>query len=1066
MGFPQTVIPVHVRFYLGANPSGDRGSWPAPTEVTSDVRVAQGISIAAGRSNEAAEVDASSCSFTIDNRAGKYTPTNPASPYFGTLRRNTPMGVATDIASDNFSRTTSPGWGTSTVSITGAGLPWSHGVAANYSTNGSVGVMSMPATNQYQYTLLTGAEAVNIAGAVTLTPPVVSVGGDMNAGILARYRDPNAMLRLRVQFLTTGNVGLQVFRIENGTQATLKQVTLGAYSAGQAWRLRWDVNGASILMKAWPIGSAEPATWQLSVADGKTPLGARNGVLGIRDGGNTTSTTVSFDDYTIESTDYSGYLTELPTRWDQSGKDSTAPVRAAGVLRRLLQGNTPVKSPIVRQLSGVDDPRVKPSAFWPLEDDASATSAANIVPYGNPMVATDVAFGNSTDLPAALQVARLNSATSRLQGTVRNRNGGTGFSAMGLFKLPAGVTNSTLMVVQAAGTFIAQYAILVTATTVQMNTYDPAGVLVYTGGVDAWSLDPTKWFAIQLEVDLVGGNHVPTLIWHQIGSTTYTADSAFPATATSGYIPTVTGCWIQSSTTLAGALVSSIWLGENTLPFVDNTFSLVTNAYIGENAGDRFSRLLREEGVTGVTETGAVALMGPQRADSLIPLLRDCAQAEFGVLNEFGFGLSLRVRANRYQRPIVLSADVGTLGQVAAPPEPTYDDQQLRNYWAVSRDGGAQDVTASDPVSILAEGKYDDSVTLNSYDDTDLINQAGWRVMLGTWPDMRWPLVQFDLARNPSMIAAWRQTSQVYGQRAQLTNTPTQVNGATVDLVVEGTSAVITPFGWDTSINASPGAPWNVGTLDDGERMDTAGCYLATSATSTAPTVFLATTLGPGWTTAAADLPFDIVIAGERMTVTAMGAAPAAYGDLGVIDGTMESGSAGWAATNGVVTNTAVLAHGGTKSSLLTVTGTPSVSAARSTPTLAVKPGQQFTLSMWARSPVALTVGLGADFYDAAGNALVSSVGTVALAANTWTLVAPGIYIAPATATGVRYGPNIVTPASGTLIYFDDVTITAYPSPLGAGTQTATVTRSVNGVVKAQTGGVDVTLFAPTYLAL
>jgi len=1068
MAFPQTVIPVHVRLYLGANPSADPGTWPEPTEITSDVRVDQGIQFSDGRQNEAAEVDASDCQFSVDNRAGKYTPTNPNSPYYGRLRRNTPMRISTDLVTDTFTRTTAGGWGSTAAGagILAAGLAWSHLSPSDYSTNGTSGLMQLNTAGSYGISYLVGADAINTTGSMTISTPVVATGASIIAGFITHYKDGSNRHMVQLVFGLSGAVSVRVLRLIDGVQFVQGTLNLPtAYTAGQAWKLRWDVNGPQLLAKAWPAATTEPASWQCSVVDGSIPLGTRNGVFAIRSTGNTNGAqTITFDDYTIESIDYSGYITELPTRWDLSGRDSVVPMRAAGILRRLQQGSTPLKSAMVRQLTGVFDTRVKPTSFWPLEDDASASVAANLVPGGAAMDAFDIGFANgASDLPAVLQVARLNSAASRLRGVVRKRNGSLGWSAMILAKLPAGVATSTLMSIGSTGNLTIN--VLVNSTQLTYQTFNNNGVLIDSYPGTNWSIDPTKWFALQFEVDIVGGvDSVVTLIWHQIGSTTYysTAPGAITPSLVSPYATSLT---ISSSATLAGTLVSSAWVGDNTLPFVDNTFSLVSNAYIGENAGDRFSRLLREEGITGAAESGATALMGPQQVDAVLPLLRACAQADYGVVFESGYGLALRPLARRYSRDVVLTANAAVSGQISDPPEPTYDDQNLRNYWVVSREGGAQGVTVYDETSIAAEGKYDDAVTLNVLDDSNLVNHAGWRVLLGTLSDMRWPLVSFDLARNAAtLIQQWRAVAQTYGQRINITGTPSQVGGQTLDLIVEGRSTTITPYGWDVSANCSPGAPWNIPVLDATEaRMDTAGCYLAGSLSTTGALVPVITTLGPAWSTSGADLPYDIVIAGERMTVTA--ATTGALGGLEAADGTMESGSSGWVGTNGVVTNTAVLARTGTKSSLLTVTGTPASANARTVTALPTYPGASYIVSIWVRTPVAASIGLAVEFFDAAAGTLGVQVGTQAVTANTWTNLGY-IYTAPALAATMKYGPTITTPASGTLIYFDDVTITTNPAAGLA--QLLTVTRSVNGIVKTQAGGpaTAVSLFAPTYLAL
>lgn len=63
-------------------------------DVTPYVYYRDTISIRRGRSDEASQTDPSSCSLTLNNRDGRFSPRNPLSPYYGKLGRNTPLRVS------------------------------------------------------------------------------------------------------------------------------------------------------------------------------------------------------------------------------------------------------------------------------------------------------------------------------------------------------------------------------------------------------------------------------------------------------------------------------------------------------------------------------------------------------------------------------------------------------------------------------------------------------------------------------------------------------------------------------------------------------------------------------------------------------------------------------------------------------------------------------------------------------------------------------------------------------------------------------------------------------------
>ncbi len=75
---------------FGADPTGDPESW-VWTHVPELRFWDQAVTITRGRADEAGDPAPSAVSFTIDNRSGDYTPTDPRSPYYPNIRRGTPV---------------------------------------------------------------------------------------------------------------------------------------------------------------------------------------------------------------------------------------------------------------------------------------------------------------------------------------------------------------------------------------------------------------------------------------------------------------------------------------------------------------------------------------------------------------------------------------------------------------------------------------------------------------------------------------------------------------------------------------------------------------------------------------------------------------------------------------------------------------------------------------------------------------------------------------------------------------------------------------------------------------
>jgi hypothetical protein len=63
------------------------------TDITEHAYTRDPITITRGRSAEGSRVEPSTCTVTLNNQDGTYSPRNPASPYFGKIGRNTPIRV-------------------------------------------------------------------------------------------------------------------------------------------------------------------------------------------------------------------------------------------------------------------------------------------------------------------------------------------------------------------------------------------------------------------------------------------------------------------------------------------------------------------------------------------------------------------------------------------------------------------------------------------------------------------------------------------------------------------------------------------------------------------------------------------------------------------------------------------------------------------------------------------------------------------------------------------------------------------------------------------------------------
>lgn len=248
------------------------------------------------------------------------------------------------------------------------------------------------------------------------------------------------------------------------------------------------------------------------------------------------------------------------------------------------------------------------------------------------------------------------------------------------------------------------------------------------------------------------------------------------------------------------------------------------------------------------------------------------------------------------ETPPLLDLDY-TSQHISPPLRPTDDDQQLRNDVTVSRRGGSS-ARAVDEDSISEAGLYDESVTLNLAGDDQLADQAGWRVHLGTASGLRYPQVTVDLARNPGLAGDVAAVES--GDRVSVSNplSPPLPPGD-IALIAQGYEEELDSQRWTVTLNASPGDPWDVATLGSDRRLETSGSELATAVGASDTSLSVAVTAGPLWVTASAELPLDITLGGEVVTVTAVSgtSSPQTFTVTRSVNGVSKSHTAGTAVT-------------------------------------------------------------------------------------------------------------------------------------------------------------------------
>jgi hypothetical protein len=304
--------------------------------------------------------------------------------------------------------------------------------------------------------------------------------------------------------------------------------------------------------------------------------------------------------------------------------------------------------------------------------------------------------------------------------------------------------------------------------------------------------------------------------------------------------------------------------------------------HAGESTKSRFTRLGSEENVSTIfgdnlLNTGTtVQTMGVQSTSSMIDQFRLVESTEEGILFDGLEGyITILPRSARRNHAVTMALDVAS-GHLVMPFNPTYDWTLLRNDVTVTNASGTNvRQIATGPLAPKMVGSYSDSVSVSA-PDNDLKHHVNFRLTVGTIREERIPEVTLDLHAKPSLIDSYCDVD--VGSRITVAHPPAQMDPTTLDLLVEGYTEVIDGPTWTSNLNCSPSTPWDAFTVQAAGnlgRLDTHDSRLITGYSSGATAMRFAVGPSPygltdaiGWSTTAT--PYDVGSAGERITVTAM----------------------------------------------------------------------------------------------------------------------------------------------------------------------------------------------------
>lgn len=908
MAFPRDPLPIKQELLIN-------GVW---TDITSSTRNSDNVNITRGFSSEQANLSSSQCTFTLNNRDGKFSNRNPTSPYYRQIGRNTQYRVSVTELTNfihfrDYSVVSTGVYDSASVSTADkASLDivgdidirieiepdnWQLGngviLAGKYMRAGNQRSWILFTSRQGNLYFSTSADGTGTLRTSASSVPIPSTGRialrvtlDVDNGASGStctfYTAPTingtytqlgtASTIAGVTSIYSGTGLLEIGNVDNAGRASIFQDTYPLVGRVYGFQMRNGIGGSVVANMDPSVRSPGDIVWfgtETVVNQWQTAHSAP----------------VSNSDYR-----FWGETSTLPQRWDVSGRDVYVPVSAADILQRLQQGQKALQSPIFRNLT-----QYAPTGYWPLEDGSTDGTAFSSY-AGTASQLTDANFGNDPSLPGTAGVLTFNDDSGYAQA-MSNVVPVT-FTTFELFyfKMPSiPLTDTPIIQFYHKGGLVYRVQIFVGSTGYKMEVIAADGLVLYTQtSLFGASALPTQWVGMRVRIVNTGIGPVYTSTidwgWYGIGSNVFYGSATGTFSGTPGRVES----WISFPYTgKSGLSLAHVFVADHDVPWADSNFYRSTNGYSGETAGARANRLSKEEQVpfwvVGNYADKFNEAMGPQTTSTYLDLIKECADVAGALLYSprDKFGLAMRLRDSLInQTSAVLSYPSN---HFSGSLEPSEDDTLIRNDVTVQRPNGGSaravkltgSLNTGDPTSGPdAVGTYDTTLTLNSSTDDRLASLAARAVFFGTWDELRYTRVQMEMERAP-YVASATLTRTVraldLGDPFTITGLPKWLPPEDVELMVIGYTETLKNRGQLLVFNTAPYGPYRMNDLTGStrSRQRAAASNSATNAsmTTTATSMSVATPLGGLWSTTAVkpgNFPLDVMVAGERMTVTAV----------------------------------------------------------------------------------------------------------------------------------------------------------------------------------------------------
>lgn len=835
------------------------GSWH---DIMPDVDQS-GVSIRHGSTAEGFGSEPSQMEFTLRNGDGKYSPRNPRSPLYGQIGRNTPARATLALGAPFLDLTqpdaraegpTGPATGALDIRWWGYIDDWS-GPTATFDLISKGAAFGELGWDFFVRAVDSTGFSYPVLGLRTVT------GGDLRQ-VASDVAVPSwaGEIALRVQ-VDADEVVFSYAKNLASEWVEMSRVPLDAPA---------DIAVDSAPLRIGPLGFTQDSPqrvygWHVESSDG---------VLSSVD-----LATDTLSGWTLTSAEVTNRrvvavaeIAEWPVAWSRLGEPSVlSRVTASGVSRRLGQGQQRMESPLRRAFFSLGPQLI---AYWPLEDGTDTRLILPEIGEGKGTLAGRPEWGKYTGFAGSDPLPLLSDARVALSPEPYPETSTVNIRWVGEIApddIPASGERVLVRIFFTGGT-LARYDLalgpaVIRATAVDVDGNSTDYVINYTEiyGPRRFSLEFSQQ-GDDIEAVFARLSPGATLAW--LNRKTF-------SDLTLGRISQVV--FNPGRSNFTGTSIGHVTLENEFISLFDASFKAL-DGHNGETAADRISRLIapREVSVTVRGNAAESTQMGVQKKATRADLVETARVADDSLMHDDPTSLAVRLRSHTslYDQPAVT---IPYQENLIIPMAPLDDDATTRNQITVTRDDGASltiEQTTGPMSSAPAPdgvGLYSDSVTLSLADDLQIERHADWRLHIGTWDEARYPQLGVDLAHPALMsdpVLTRRLLALTPGDRIVITDPPPWLPPTSVDVIVTGIQLQIDPLHVRLTWSCVPARPYRAPYWDTHHRWAAPGTVLAAPITATATTLPIDVPEGIEWT--ADDGPYDILLAGERMTVTAV----------------------------------------------------------------------------------------------------------------------------------------------------------------------------------------------------